>query len=486
MGALASSSAPAALARLDQLESARSAATLSEESAFAAEPTAGRGGGALVAASGGGGGGGSGISLLIRSVSSRFASLSGGWLGTSPAEEVAAAEAGGGAASSARSSRRPAPEPSLPAPREAAAQAEEEAAAAAALLSDPPQETPLRPPPIPAEQAAPPAPAGGGASEPSHRTVWALLLRAVASNTQPLLWASLVYNHAADASLLSLPPAASVFLYAALEAPRPARGYSAWLLRYFVFVVVLKAVYQLPLVCAWPSFSLRTSLPWESPATEDPHLAVCVEPNSRHAQEPPTEILKTVRLEELTKSFLFQLGLRKHSGPYAAPPGQTLLAALTPPILAILALLLDREIADATGAFDAARSEIARQASSREESRGGAERSRDVISRSCGRRAAARRAAARQRAPPPTLSTRPSARASTTRRTTPPPAAPVALAARRGRCGSRGRGGRRGRGGAQWACVEGVVPGERGQRWARAAGRRRASLRRELALWTGW
>ena len=226
MGALASSSAPAALARLDQLESARSAATLSEESAFAAEPTAGRGGGALVAASGGGGG--SGISLLIRSVSSRFASLSGGWLGTSPAEEVAAAEAGGGAASSARSSRRPAPEPSLPAPREAAAQAEEEAAAAAALLSDPPQETPLRPPPTPAEQAAPPAPAGGGASEPSHRTVWALLLRAVASNTQPLLWASLVYNHAADASLLSLPPAASVFLYAALEAPRPARG---WLTR---------------------------------------------------------------------------------------------------------------------------------------------------------------------------------------------------------------------------------------------------------------
>ena len=81
---------------------------------------------------------------------------------------------------------------------------------ASALLPPPGCQQPqasFSPPPLP-----PPAP-----------TLLALSLRALASNTQPLLWLALVANHALDASLLSLLPALSVFLYAALEAPRPAR-----------------------------------------------------------------------------------------------------------------------------------------------------------------------------------------------------------------------------------------------------------------------
>ena len=95
-------------------------------------------------------------------------------------------------------------------------------------------------------------PRGGGALKPQRAriplrpppTLFALIFRALASNTQPLLWAALVVNHALDASLLSLPPAVSVFLYAALETPRPSRSYSNALILYFSTVLVLKVLYQ--------------------------------------------------------------------------------------------------------------------------------------------------------------------------------------------------------------------------------------------------
>jgi hypothetical protein len=114
--------------------------------------------------------------------------------------------------------------------RNARAAASEPSARRSRARSAPTTVSPTPPPAAPPPLAAP--------------SLLALCCRAIASNTQPLLWAALLANHALDASLLSLPPAVSVLLYAALESPRPARAYPQVLLLYFSIVLFLKAAYQ--------------------------------------------------------------------------------------------------------------------------------------------------------------------------------------------------------------------------------------------------
>lgn len=280
-----------------------------------------------------------------------------------------------------------------------------------------------------------------------------LCCRAVASNTQPLLWAALLANHALDASLLSLPPAVSVLLYAALETPRPARAYSQVLLLYFSILLLLKAAYQVRLVVTCPRatrlparprltaghpaptptlFRLVTSAPPRlrlaaarapllRPPRRRPHRrslwirsrsnrgiqcllgrrgprercvrryrhsrcrqrgdgrlhglfgppcrlgsnrCACTARGARNGDapltvratngclSPGTPLRPPCAPQELTKSFVFVLGLRKYAGLYSLPAGLGLLRAILPELLVVFLLLLDREVAEVTGAYE--------------------------------------------------------------------------------------------------------------------------------------
>ena len=68
-------------------------------------------------------------------------------------------------------------------------------------------------------------------------------------------------------------------------------------------------------------------------------MAVCIDGGHAAGLD---DVDVAVRQEELTKRFVFVLGLRKYSGAYALPPGLGFCGAVVSELIVILLLLLDR------------------------------------------------------------------------------------------------------------------------------------------------
>lgn len=68
-------------------------------------------------------------------------------------------------------------------------------------------------------------------------------------------------NHAISASLTSLPLALATLLYLALEPHGPPRAFFSVVLSYLIGLILVKTLYQLPLVCGTPPLSVRNRPP---------------------------------------------------------------------------------------------------------------------------------------------------------------------------------------------------------------------------------
>ena len=65
-----------------------------------------------------------------------------------------------------------------------------------------------------------------------------------------------ILNHLFNANLLSLIYPASLFLYAALENPYPTQRFWSIMLVYTIMLILVKFVYQLPIFCGSPPYTL--------------------------------------------------------------------------------------------------------------------------------------------------------------------------------------------------------------------------------------
>ena len=65
-----------------------------------------------------------------------------------------------------------------------------------------------------------------------------------------------IVNHLCNANLLSLIYPISLFLYAALENPYPSSKYWNIMLIYTIMLILIKFVYQLPIFCGSPPYTL--------------------------------------------------------------------------------------------------------------------------------------------------------------------------------------------------------------------------------------
>ena len=81
----------------------------------------------------------------------------------------------------------------------------------------------------------------------------------------------MILNHALNANLLSLPLPLALFLYGIVESPQPSARFFRLLLSYVLLLLLLKFLYQLPIVCGSPPLTFRSS----SVDDLDPDIASC-------------------------------------------------------------------------------------------------------------------------------------------------------------------------------------------------------------------
>jgi hypothetical protein len=119
-----------------------------------------------------------------------------------------------------------------------------------------------------------------------------LILASFLSQSPRIAFALMLLNFILNANLLSLPLPLSLFLYVLLSRPLPSKTYIKTLLTYLLTIVTLKVLYQLPLFCSSPSYTLF-SLDRCNPAVIPPEI--------------------------LFKRNDYIIGLRKFSGPASYP-----------------------------------------------------------------------------------------------------------------------------------------------------------------------
>lgn len=122
-------------------------------------------------------------------------------------------------------------------------------------------------------------------------------------------------NHLIYSNLISMVLPLSLFLYALLESPFPPKGYWNLMTSYLFIAIMLKMLYQLPLFCGDPSFTLVFS-------------------KSCHFDEIPMNNFYN-RLDVI-------IGIRKFHGPSSYPRDEGIFRALIWDYLALTSILIHR------------------------------------------------------------------------------------------------------------------------------------------------
>ena len=76
------------------------------------------------------------------------------------------------------------------------------------------------------------------------------------SHLDKLVFICFIINHLVNGSLLSLVYPVSVFLFALIENPIPMKIYWKTMILYTFVQIAVKFIYQLPVFCGTPSFSI--------------------------------------------------------------------------------------------------------------------------------------------------------------------------------------------------------------------------------------
>ena len=171
---------------------------------------------------------------------------------------------------------------------------------------------------------------GGEWEDGGESSLCGLAVQVARAYSLQLVWLAMLANHVINANLLSLPYALSLFLYGLLESPRPGARFFSLLLGYTLLLLLLKFVYQLPVVCGSPPLAFRSA------AVDTPDSEACYDPS---AAVPTAEFMAT-----LPTRIDYQLGLHKYMQHSSLPHDEGLLAGLMPDLLVFLALLLHREV----------------------------------------------------------------------------------------------------------------------------------------------
>ena len=164
-------------------------------------------------------------------------------------------------------------------------------------------------------------------------TLGALALQVLCSCTFEVVVASMLINHAVNANLLSLVFPLSVFLYAALDSPRPAAWFFDAMSCYTFVLIAAKFAVQLPLVCGSPPFTLRST----NPVT---HNATCFDADAVQSA--------SFFRATLPQRVDYVVGLHKFTRHSSLANAGTLLGLL-PDLCTLLLLITHRQVARARG-----------------------------------------------------------------------------------------------------------------------------------------
>ncbi len=132
----------------------------------------------------------------------------------------------------------------------------------------------------------------------SSQSVWTLLYTFLLSHFDKVCFLFFIINHLVNGSLLSLLYPMSIFLYALLENPVPLKKYWKAMIIYSFVQILLKFIYQLPIFCGTPAFTL---VDFES-------AQICQQSNLN-----PTDMVSRID---------YFLGIRKYSGQSSYPKDQ--------------------------------------------------------------------------------------------------------------------------------------------------------------------
>lgn len=145
------------------------------------------------------------------------------------------------------------------------------------------------------------------------------------SHTLYLVCLTFFINHLEYSNLISMVLPLSLFLYALVESPFPSKAYWTFMSRYLFIIILMKMMYQLPLFCGDPSFTLVFS--------------------------------KECKFNEVTansfyKRFDVMLGIRKFNGPASFPRDEGIFRGLIWDYLALISILVHRACCRGIGLWD--------------------------------------------------------------------------------------------------------------------------------------
>ena len=144
------------------------------------------------------------------------------------------------------------------------------------------------------------------------------------SQSQNIFYFTLILNFIVNGDLLSLVLPLSLLLYGLLDRPHPSVKYFKYMQLYLLCVIIAKFLYQLPIFCASPAFTIY-------------------EPEICKSQRVPLDVL--VQRED------YLIGLRKYWG-VAQAEEAGILWGLLPDIICLVALLVMKRYLVVIGVWD--------------------------------------------------------------------------------------------------------------------------------------
>ena len=152
-----------------------------------------------------------------------------------------------------------------------------------------------------------------------------VLMYFTVSQMDKICYLLMIINHIINDNILSLVFPLSLFLYALLENPIPLKGYWKFIIFYTVLIIIVKFLYQFPIFCGSPPFTLFFY-------TGD---SVCI---SRSFSE-----------AELISRLDYIIGIHKFSGNASYPKNQGFFLGVLCDYLVLLFLLLHRFLLEKLG-----------------------------------------------------------------------------------------------------------------------------------------
>ena len=152
-----------------------------------------------------------------------------------------------------------------------------------------------------------------------------ILIYFTISQMDKICYLLMIINHIVNDNILSLVFPCSLFLYALLENPIPLKGFWKFIIFYTVLIIIVKFLYQLPIFCGSPPFTIFFY-------TGD---SVCI---SRSFSE-----------AELISRIDYIIGIHKFSGNSSYPKNQGFFLGVLCDYLVLLFLLLHRFLLEKLG-----------------------------------------------------------------------------------------------------------------------------------------